>query len=167
MRDKAGPESGLSTRWLELIVAMCFAAIGAVVVTDSLRVGAGWGEDGPKAGYFPFYIGILLIIVGILISIQTVRQWQSLSGKVATSSEQLRSVISVLLPMIVYVGLVAWLGIYVASALYIGAFMAVVGRYKRAAIVVPIAVVVTIFLIFEKWFLVALPKGPLEALIGL
>jgi putative tricarboxylic transport membrane protein len=167
MRDKAGPESGLSTRWLELIVAMCFAAIGAVVVTDSLRVGAGWGEDGPKAGYFPFYIGILLIIVGILISIQTVRQWQSLSGKVATSSGQLRSVISVLLPMIVYVGLVAWLGIYVASALYIGAFMAVVGRYKRAAIVVPIAVVVTIFLIFEKWFLVALPKGPLEALIGL
>ena len=64
-------------------------------------------------------------------------------------------------------GLIGWSGIYVASALYIGFFMRWLGRYpwwKVAA--VSIGNSVAFFLIFEVWFKVPLPKGPLENLLG-
>ena len=33
----------------------------------SLRVGIGWADEGPRSGYFPFYIG-LLIVAGSLVN---------------------------------------------------------------------------------------------------
>jgi hypothetical protein len=80
---------------------------------------------------------------------------------------QLRQVVSVLAPTIVYVALVPYIGIYVASALLIGFFMVWFGRYNlilsaAVAVVVPILT----FLMFEIWFLVPLPKGALESMLG-
>ena len=80
---------------------------------------------------------------------------------------QLRQVLSVLVPTIVYVALVPYLGIYVASALLIAFFMRWFGKLCVAiAVAVAIAVPVLTFLMFEIWFLVPLPKGPLESLLG-
>jgi len=72
-----------------------------------------------------------------------------------------------LLPTIVYVALVAMIGIYVASALYIAAFMRWQGKYRWSIVVlVSLAVPAVIFLLFELWFLIPLPKGPIERLLG-
>ena len=73
-----------------------------------------------------------------------------------------------LLPTIVYVGVIWLIGIYVASAIYIGALHAA-GRAStggRHASASSVGVPVAIFLLFEVWFLVPLPKGPLEQLLG-
>jgi hypothetical protein len=76
-------------------------------------------------------------------------------------------VITVLLPAIAYVGAVQFLGIYAASAAFILFFMIFVGGESVIrAIAVGVAVPVFFFLMFEKWFLVPLPKGPIEALLG-
>ncbi|MDP2135579.1 MAG: tripartite tricarboxylate transporter TctB family protein, partial [Sulfuritalea sp.] len=58
--ENAGPEAGLRRRGPEAGVALLLMAIGLVVIYDSLRVGIEWADDGPRAGYFPFYIGCML-----------------------------------------------------------------------------------------------------------
>ncbi len=63
--------------------------------------------------------------------------------------------------------MVQYLGIYVASAIFIFAFMLLVGRERLVrALCVSIAVPLVLFLMFEVWFLVPLPKGPFELWLG-
>jgi len=70
-------------------------------------------------------------------------------------------------PAVVF-GFLVWLiGIYVASAVFIGYFMRRVGRYAwHLAAIVSVGVPVALFVLFEIWFLVPLPKGPLEDMLG-
>ena len=58
-------------------------------------------------------------------------------------------------------------GIYVASALFIAAFMIWRGRYGALPTLgASVGVPVILFLLFEVWFLVPLPKGPVERMLG-
>jgi putative tricarboxylic transport membrane protein len=155
------------TCWVEIAVALLFVVVAAVVIVDSVRVGATWGPDGPKAGYFPFYIGCLLAIAGAGIVVQAVRHWKSLAAVTFVRRDELKPVLTMLWPTIVYVVLIALLGLYVASAMYIGTFMLWQGKYKwPATLAVSLGVPIAAFLMFEIWFLVPLPKGPLEQLLG-
>jgi hypothetical protein len=155
------------TRWAELVVALLFVLGGLVVIADSLRVGISWGDDGPKAGYFPFYIGCLLAGAGALVAIQAVLRWKSMAGDVFVTVDRLKPVLTVLVPTIVYVLLIATIGMYVASAIYITGFMIWQGKFRvLPALAAGLGVPIAIFLLFEVWFLIPLPKGPLEHLIG-
>ncbi len=155
------------TRWAELVVALLFVLAGFVVIGDSLRVGISWGDDGPKAGYFPFYIGCLLAGAGALVAIQAVLRWKSMAGDVFVTVDRLKPVLTVLVPTIVYVLLIATIGIYVASAIYITGFMIWQGKFRvLPALAAGLGVPIVIFLLFEVWFLIPLPKGPLEHLLG-
>lgn len=155
----------VSTRTIEVAVAGLLLALAAVVVWDSRRLGASWGEDGPGAGYFPFYVGLILATasVGNLVTALA----RPGTGDAFVGRAQAVLVLQVLLPAIVFVAAVGWLGIYLAAALYIGFFMAWLGRYPPTRIL-PVAVLVPLafFILFEVWFLVPLPKGPLEAAFG-
>jgi len=74
----------------------------------------------------------------------------------------------VLVPSAVYVALVGWLGIYVSAVLFVALFMRWLGKYPWWKVgVVSVGHSIVLFLIFEVWFLVPLPKGPLERLLGL
>ena len=101
------------------------------------------------------------MLVGVL------RRWHGEGRRPFATHAQLASVLAVLLPMAVYVGGVAALGLYLPSALLIGWFMRRHGGFGwLAAVIVSVAVPVLFFLVFERWFLVPLPKGPLERLLG-
>ena len=156
----------VSTRWVELGVALALMALALVVIGDSLRVGAGWAEDGPKAGYFPFYIGLAMFISSGWIVLAHLRGSVG-AGTFARRSE-LRSVAQMFVPTCVYVVLIKLLGIYVASVLLIGWFMLRHGRHHPATTAgVALGVPIVFFVVFERWFVVPLPKGPLEALLGI
>ena len=151
----------------ELCVAALFFIAGAIVVYDSMRLGAKWADDGPQAGYFPFYIGLILC-VSALVNLAAALAAKGDRGKAFVEVGQLKLVLSVLVPASIYVALIGWLGIYVDSILYIGFFMRWLGGYawwKLAAVSVGNSVF--FFLIFEIWFKIPLPKGPLEAWMGL
>jgi len=161
------PAGDVPTRWVEVGVALGLVVLGLIVVYDSHRVGVEWASDGPKAGYFPNFIGWILAGAGAWITIETVYKWRSLAAKVFVKGDELRPVLYMLVPTIVYVVLIAFIGIYVASAIYIAAFMKVQGKYGwPATLAVAIGVPVAIFLLFEVWFLVPLPKGPIEGMLG-
>lgn len=150
----------------ELAVAGLLLAIGGVVVADSWRIGAGWADDGPRAGYFPFYVGCALVAVSGWTLARQLWTWRTDTQPFAERS-QLAQVIAVLLPIVVFVALVYPLGLYVPAALLIAYFMARYGRYRwRLTLPVAIGVPMLVFLVFERWFLVPLPKGPLERWLG-
>lgn len=156
----------VASRGPEMGVAALLLAIGALVVGDSLRVGIGWADDGPRSGYFPFYVGLFLMAASGWTLLRALLGRSPLKPEFATRA-QLGQVLAVLAPMVVYVALIAGIGIYVASFLLIAYFMRRHGRYGwPLTVAVSAAVPVAFFLLFERWFLVLLPKGPLERALG-
>jgi hypothetical protein len=156
-----------STRLLELCVAALLMLAGIVVMYDSVRVGMRWVSDGPQAGYFPFYIGVLLCVASLWSFAGALLDRQS-AQKPFVSVRSFRMILAMLVPTAAYVALIGWLGFYVASFAYIGFFMVWLGKYSWLHAIAVAAVVSAIaFMLFEVWFKLPLPKGPLEALLGL
>jgi hypothetical protein len=150
----------------ELAVAALFFALGVLVMWDSVRLGARWAEDGPQAGYFPFYIG-LFICIASLANMASALLLRGENNRSFVETHQLALVLVVLVPAAVYVALIGWLGIYVTSALFVAFFMRWLGKYPWwKVLAVSVGNSVVFYLIFEVWFLVPLPKGPLEAALG-
>jgi putative tricarboxylic transport membrane protein len=167
MSQPSDERVAFSYRTAELAVAAFFFLLGAIVIADSARLGAKWAADGPQAGYFPFYLGVLVCLSSAVTFVRglSIRGEKNV-GFVKVG--QLKLVLSVLIPSVVYVALVGWLGIYVPSMLFVALFMRWLGKYEWWKVaLVSIGNSVVFFLIFEVWFLVPLPKGPLEALLGI
>lgn len=167
MSQGSGGRSAFSIRTAELVVAVLFIVLGVVVIYDSLRLGASWAADGPQPGYFPFYLGVIICLASAVTIGQALFLKKEKNGSFV-GVEALKAVLSVLIPAAIYVSLIGWIGIYVASALFVAVFMRWLGKYawwKVAAVSIGNSVV--FFLIFERWFLVPLPKGPLENLLGI
>jgi len=159
-----------SIRTWEFVVAGVFLAFGTLVVWESRRLGAQWGSDGPQAGYFPFYIGVFIVISSIANLYLAIAAGEKGREPFVLWS-QLRMILIVMVPSVVYVAFIVnpWmsLGIYVASAIFIAFFMRYLGKYGWAKIVaVSLGTMVAFFVMFEIWFKVPLPKGPLEAAFG-
>jgi len=151
----------------EIVVSALFLAAAALVMYDSVRLGATWGDDGPKAGYFPFYIGLIMALAA-LVNLARGVLIRPEKNKPFVLTGQLKLVLAVLVPTVIYAAAIIWIGIYLASVVFIGFFMRWLGKYawwKVAA--VSLGVVVAVFFIFEIWFKVPLPKGPIEAWLGL
>ena len=166
--DGAGQERGVRTVAVEIATSLVLAAVGAAAMWDSRRLGAGWGAEGPQSGYFPFWIGLVLVgaSLGNLAAALRARGGAK-GGGLFVSWAQLRLVLSVLLPTAVYVAAIPFIGLYLASALLVAWFMVRLGGFswwKAAGAGAATAVVA--FVVFEEWFLVALPKGPIETWLG-
>lgn len=179
MQDNDSADDGrplATNRTIDALVALLLLGVCAVVIADSVRLGFNWREgEGPAPGYFPFYIAIILGIASLVNLANALRGHGS--GVIFVSQRPFGRVLAVLIPSIVYVCLIGGLsigpaaipglGIYVASAIFIFLFMLVIGRENPLkALGVGVAIPIALFMMFEKWFLVPLPKGPLEAWLG-
>ncbi len=153
-----------SLRATDIVVASLLMALGGLVVVTAVRTGIGWGSDGPESGFVPFWLATILISSCAVIVVQAAHR---ASAKAFATREQLERVLTVLLPSAAMVLLTRFVGIYVASALYMAFCMRWSGRHSWiSSIVLPLSFSVLTFLVFERWFLVPLPKGPLEAWLG-
>jgi len=150
---------------MEIGTAVAAALFGLIVTVGSVHAGIGWGDEGPKSGFFPFYLGI------IIMGASAVNLFEAAQGdrdKLFADWGQLRQVLALTIPTAVYVGVIPWIGIYVSSFVLIALFMVWLGKYRLPfAIGLSALIIVATFLVFEKWFLVPLPKGPIEDLLGL
>jgi len=157
-------------RLLDLVTAAVLMLLGGIVIYDALRLGAGWGIEGPQSGFFPFWLAALLGAVSLVLLVQA---WRSASVEPFVTRDRFIPVLKVLGPLAGFVVLTdppgPWsgLGLYVAAGLYLGFYMRWVGRHDWRTIVALATVIPVIsFLIFETWFLVPMPKGPVEAWFG-
>jgi hypothetical protein len=158
------PRIGVPTYIVDAVIALFVVLLGATVLYGSRKLGSEWTSDGPGAGYFPFYIGLVLTISGVGILYQALFTKEK-NTEVFVDKEQLIRVLSVLLPAGVYVVGIQFLGIYLASAIYIALFMVILGKYSWVkSIVAALCVNGLFFMMFEVWFRVPLFKGSLAPL---
>ena len=157
-------------RAADLITAVALLGLGGVVIHDPAQHGMGWGQEGPRSGFFPFWLATLLVVSGGAIFAQA---WRRRSTQPFARREQLIPVLKVVLPVAAFItvtdppGPPDGLGLYVAAGLYIGMYMRWVGRHAWTSVAaVAVVVPVVAFIIFERWFLVPMPKGPLETWLG-
>lgn len=169
MSDEAKESDGRgpSQRGVEIAVALLAMAFGVLILAGSIQAGMNWGIDGPRPGFFPFYISVFIIGASVINLVSVMSGSGAEGGRFATW-EELRRVLSVVAPTAAYVALIPMIGIYVSSFLLIGVFMLWLGGYSLVR-TLPIAVLipVCVFVVFEFWFQIALPKGPLEYVLGL
>lgn len=167
--DNEDPLSGVVTnRTMNIAVAAILMTVAMIVMIASYRLGAGWSKDvGPESGYFPFYVALFMFISSTATLLQYVRKPGSETGGSFIARHELVMVLQVLIPMTIFVVLSIYIGIYISMILFIGFFMIWLGKYPLIkTIPVVIAVPVILFVVFEIWFLVPLPKGPVEAWLG-
>jgi putative tricarboxylic transport membrane protein len=163
--ESEGNEQTVSLRVMELLVAALFMATACLIMYDNWRIGARWAADGPEAGYFPFRVGAIMFIASAVTFAVNLLARAPMANFVERS--QLKQVLQVLVPTAIFVASIGFLGIYLASAVFITFFMWWLGKYPLYKIL-PIAILIPVllFFMFEVWFLVPLPKGPIEDALG-
>ena len=131
-------------------------------MVGSLRVGIGWAARGRKSGFFPFWIGAIVVVA----SLSTWSAPNQDADKLFASWIQITQVLKVVMPITIYVGDPVDRHL-LRSALLIAGFMRWLGRYGwlltvAISIALPLLIYVTFGLVPR-----ALPKGPVEDMLGL
>jgi hypothetical protein len=150
---------------VEIALASATTLFGVIVIYGSIQAGITWGIEGPRAGFFPFYLGVAIVGASLVTIAQILLAPDR--HKLFAEWKQLRLVLAVIVPAAIYVVIIPLLGIYVASALLILVFMMGIGRYNAWwSVAVGFGLPLVTFVVFERLFLIPLPKGPLERLLG-
>lgn len=160
MNTQEHSASGPSHRKVEIGVAIGVLLFGVLIMFGSVQAGIGWGAEGPKAGFFPFYIGLAIVISSV---VNFWNAWRESDAGLFAEWSQLRQVLAVVIPSAIYVAAIPLIGLYVSSIVLIAFFMRWLGKYNWLLIAaIAIGMPAITYIVFEKWFLVPLPKGPLE-----
>ena len=171
MAEEADPAGGnasavVGTRSADIIVYLMLLGVAAFLGFDNWRTGMSWEADGPQAGYFPFYLSMLLGAASLYGLVHKLLRERG-PGETFVTSEQLRRVMQVFVPTLLFCVFMQWLGLYVASFVLITGFMWLVGRIALwKALVTGFLFSLIMFITFDIAFDVIMPKGPLEAAFG-
>ena len=155
-----------AARSVDIVVSVLILALAVLLGWDSWRIGAGWASDGPQAGYFPFYLSVLMGAASLYGIIKVLRARHA-AGEAFVTREQFERVMKVFVPTLLYCVLIQYLGLYVASFFLIAGFMWWVGGIAVwKSLVTSFVFSAVMFVTFEIAFNVIMPKGPLEAAFG-
>lgn len=164
--QRAGDRPVVGARSVDVVVSLLILALAVLLGWDSWRIGNSWADDGPQAGYFPFYLSLLMgaaSIYGLVAALIA----RGVVHDAFVNRDQFRRVLQVLGPTFLFCALLQFLGLYVASFLLVAGFMWWIGRIAVwASIVTSLLFTAVMFATFEIAFNVLMPKGPLEAALG-
>ncbi len=168
--DPSEPEDDspaiVGRRVVEVVALATVLAFALLMAWDNWRTGIQWESTGPQAGYFPFYVALILAGACLFGLVNELRKWHR-QDRPFVRRNQLKRVLQVFVPTLLFVPVTQWLGLYVASFALIAGFMYFIGRIKAwKAFVTGYVFSAVIFVIFEIAFDVIMPKGPLERLFG-
>ncbi len=156
----------VSRKAMEIVTALLAMAFGAMIMIGAMEHNRGWGDRGPEPGYFPFWIGLIVIAGSVGVIAQAV--FKRSNGEVFLNRGQLKRLAAFSLPMVAFVALSTQVGFYAATMAYLLFVMIVQGGYRIAtALAVSVGTTLTFFLLFEIWLRVPLLKGPFEAFVGI
>src|SRR6201996_9038839 len=168
--DPTAPEEDspavTNNRTVEIVVSLLLLALATLLGYDNWRTGIGWGDTGPQAGYFPFYLSVILA-AGSLYGLVKAALSRELAAETFVTRAQLRRVMAVFVPTLLFCLATQFLGLYVASFLLIGGFMRLVGKIAWwKSLLTAFLFTALMFVTFDIVFDVIMPKGPLEAAFG-
>ena len=155
-----------STRTVDVVTSLLLIALAATLGYDNWRTGISWDSTGPEAGYFPFYLAVILglaSLYGLIASYLSRKE----ARETFVTRAQARRVLAVFVPTLLFCLLTQFLGLYVASFVLISAFMRLVGKIALwKSLLTAFVFTAIMFVTFDIAFDVIMPKGPLEAAFG-
>jgi hypothetical protein len=168
--DPTAPEEDspivVSSGTVEIVVSLLLLALAVTLGYDNWRTGISWDSTGPEPGYFPFYLSIILG-GGSLYGLVAALLARSSASESFVTRAQLRRVLAVFAPTLLFCLATQFLGLYVASFLLIGGFMRVIGKIALwKSLLTAFLFTAIMFVTFDIAFDVIMPKGPLEAAFG-
>ena len=147
-------------------VSLLLLALAATLGYDNWRTGISWDSTGPQPGYFPFYLSVILggaCLYGLVTTFLSRRE----QAETFVTRAQLRRVMAVFIPTLLFCLAMQFLGLYVASFLLIAGFMRIVGKIALwKSLLTAFVFTAIMFVTFDIAFDVIMPKGPLEAAFG-
>ncbi len=148
-------------RIAEIFIAFLLIAVGVITLADSIRLGFGWGMSGPESGFFPFYLGAGTIMCALLVLLNLFKNYRKgEAAKRLMPEGALTPILWVLIPATAMIVISEFVGLHVAAALYIAFYMRAVGKVKwLTTILVSLLVPLSLYIAFDKLFLVPLPQG--------
>lgn len=158
----------ISRRALEIVAAALTGIFGVVVIVSSIDNGIGWSSAGVDAGTFPFLTGII-IVLGSLYNVAQGALGRSTLAivRTAVTPSELRRIAGLFVPAAIFVGVIPLVGMYVASAGYVFAVLALPWRQSfLRALAIAVATPLALCVVFERMFQVSLPHGALGAALG-
>lgn len=168
--DPTAPEADsppvTSIRVADVVVSLLLLVLASTLGYDNWRTGVGWDSTGPQPGYFPFYLSVILAgasLYGLAAAFRSRRE----ASETFVTRAQLRRVMAVFVPTLLFCLATQFLGLYVASFLLISSFMRMVGRIALwKSLLTALVFTAAMFVTFDIAFDVIMPKGPLEAAFG-
>jgi putative tricarboxylic transport membrane protein len=155
-----------SNRAVEIVVSLSLLALALLLGYDNWRTGIGWDSTGPEPGYFPFYLSVILAAASLYGLLAALLSYKDALGTFVTRA-QLRRVMAVFVPTLLFCLVTQFLGLYVASFLLIAGFMRLVGKIVLwKSMLTAFLFTAAMFVTFDIAFDVIMPKGPLEAAFG-
>ena len=155
-----------TNRTADVVVSLLLLAFAGLLAYDNWRTGMGWDATGPQAGYFPFYLSVILAgacFWGLAKEFLA----RKAAAETFVTRAQLRRVLQVFVPTLLFCFLMQWLGLYVASFLLVAGFMWHIGRIAWwKSLLTAFLFTAIMFVTFDIAFDVIMPKGPLEAAFG-
>jgi len=168
--DPTAPEADspavTSTGVVDVVVSLLLLALAVTLGWDNWRTGAAWDSTGPQPGYFPFYLSVILAAASLYGLVRAALS-RELAAETFVTRAQLRRVMAVFVPTLLFCLVTQFLGLYVASFLLIAGFMRLVGKIAWwKSVATAFVFTALMFVTFDIVFDVIMPKGPLEAAFG-
>jgi putative tricarboxylic transport membrane protein len=155
-------------RKADIVLALLLFVLAVLVAWESLKLDIGWGLNGPEGGFFPFWLAVGLAICGLVIMARAVRSTAPALRQPLVRPGGWVPILKVSLPALAMVTLTEMIGLYPAAALYIGFYMRWIGRHHWLLVLtVSLGVPLGSYVIFDKWFLIPMPKGWWGEYLGL
>jgi hypothetical protein len=155
-----------SRRGVDAVVCVLLLALALLLAYDNWRTGIAWDSTGPQAGYFPFYLCVILGAASLYGLAAALLSRAEARGTFVTRA-QFRRVMAVFVPTLLFCLVTQFLGLYVASFLLIAGFMRGVGKIALwKSLLTAFVFTAAMFVTFDIAFDVIMPKGPLEAAFG-
>jgi len=148
-------------RKADIFIALLLMSIGILVIVDSVRLGFKWGTSGPESGFFPFYLAVGQVICSLLVLINVIKKYKKEGVRKRLMPEgALKPILWVLIPATIMIAITEFVGLHAAAAIYLAFYMRAVGKIGWVTtILISLIVPISLYIAFDKLFLVPLPQG--------
>jgi hypothetical protein len=155
-------------RTADLVVALVLLVLAGLVAWEALRLDIGWGLNGPAGGFFPFWLAVGLALCSLVTLVRALWPSSPASWRPLVARSGWTPFLKVAGPAVGLVLLTEVIGLYFAAALYIGFSMRWLGKHSwLSVLVVSIGIPLGSYFLFDKWFLIPMPRGWWGAHLGL
>lgn len=155
-------------RKADIACGLVLLFLGGLVLWESLKLKIGWGLNGPEAGFLPFWLATGLVVCSTVIIVKAFLDHTPSTGRPFLQKGAWIPVIKVTLPAFAMVALTEAIGLYPAAFIYLAVYMRWIGKHRwLTTLLVSILLPTVSYFIFDRWFLIPMPKGHWPWISGL